>query len=273
MGVINGFDIIRRTYSINGEFGKHISVGNKYVHRIPTRLSNEMQITRKGLCLIYTEPIQYETDRVQLRFSTPCDLEPLMRKIDNKKDILLLLLYSPGKTDRMNEPVTGRTRMVKMLYLFRKEALKHFVRGTQINEENFYEFYPWDFGPFSSQVYDDIMFFILQDFIETSLSEEPPLPESEAEWDKWLSAAGTDIDEETIGEYYDEMFSLTPKGIKFTKEMYDQLSSSQQKHLREFKKRSVSCPLRALLQYVYSNYPEDITHSKIKDQILGSARF
>jgi hypothetical protein len=36
------------------------------------------------------------------------------------KHILLLLLYSPGNSDHPNEPLVGRTRIIKMLFLFDK---------------------------------------------------------------------------------------------------------------------------------------------------------
>ena len=40
--------------------------------------------------------------------------------INNRKDILLLLLYSPGVTEKYNEPIKGRTRILKMLFIFFK---------------------------------------------------------------------------------------------------------------------------------------------------------
>jgi len=110
-------------------------------------------------------------------------------EINNRKDILLLLLYSPGVSKSYNEPIEGKTRLVKMLFLFKTEVLPHFRRGTKITEENFYEFFPWDFGPFSAQVYDDIAFFMLRGFVESSAAEGDGLPESAAEWEKWLGAA------------------------------------------------------------------------------------
>ena len=72
-------------------------------------------------------------------------------RIDNRRDIMLLLLYSPGVQNETNEPIVGRTRLVKMLFLFKTEALKHFRSGTALNESEFYQFFPWNFGPFSSQ--------------------------------------------------------------------------------------------------------------------------
>lgn len=112
---------------------------------------------------------------------------PKAKTIDNRKDVLLLLLYSPGRTDSPNEPIDGRTRLTKMLFLFKEEAFKAFRAGTSINEENFYQFFPWNFGPFSRDVYDDLTFFELRGFIEKGESEEETLPEAAAEWDRWLN--------------------------------------------------------------------------------------
>jgi uncharacterized protein YwgA len=190
-------------------------------------------------------------------------------EINNRKDILLLLLYSPGISKFVNEPIEGKTRLVKMLFLFKIEVLPHFRRNTKITEDNFYEFFPWDFGPFSAQVYDDIAFFMLRDFVESSASEGDGLPESAAEWEKWLQESGSRVTDDDIDEYEEELFRLTESGIKFTKNLYDTLSSTQKQLLIEFKARLVQAPLRAILKYVYTKYPESAQRSKIKEDIVG----
>ncbi len=193
-------------------------------------------------------------------------------KINNRKDILLLLLYSPGKGKTTNEPIVGRTRIVKMLFLFQKEVLRHFRKGTEITEGNFYDFFAWDFGPFSTEVYDDITFFILRGFIESSIPEDvDPLPESAAEWEEWMGRSGARGDE-TVNEYEEEEFALSELGIDFAKRLYEELSESQRQLLRLFKAKLVNAPLRAILGYVYSTYPELTSRSKIKGQILGDQR-
>ena len=190
--------------------------------------------------------------------------------VNNRRDILLLLLYSPGKTDEINEPITGRTRMVKMLFLFREEVLPHFRKGTEITEENFYEFFPWNFGPFSPRVYDDLEFFILHAFIESSLApSEEALPESAAEWEKWASNLETEWEEESVTEYDEEEFKLSEKGLAFTSQLFLSLKDEQRSLLRQFKARTVDVPLRGLLRYVYSKYPEQTTKSEIREAVLG----
>lgn len=190
-----------------------------------------------------------------------------MGRINNRKDILLLILYSPGKTNLVNEPIAGKTRLMKMLFLFMKEALPHFSNGTDISEESFYQFFPWNFGPFSSQVYDDLVFFKLTGFIKSSAAPQEGLPESENEWAKWLDESGTSDSPDFFESYEEEVFALTDKGVDFTKKIYLSLSQSQQTLLRNFKRRLADIPLRAILRYVYKKYPEQITNSKIVEEV------
>lgn len=191
-------------------------------------------------------------------------------KIDNRRDILLLLLYSPGRKPEVNEPIQGRTRLVKMLFLFREEALEHFRRGTAIDAKNFYEFFPWNFGPFSRQVFDDLNFFTLRGYIQSRQSAEETLPESAAEWAEWVQSAECEEDDE-VSEYEEQEFLLTEaRGVPYAASLFALLSTEQRRLLREFKSRTTRIHLRALLEYVYKNYESQTTKSLIRDQVLGS---
>jgi uncharacterized protein YwgA len=190
-------------------------------------------------------------------------------RIDNRKDVLLLLLYSPGCTAEINEPIVGRTRLAKMLFLFSREAMKHFRAGTSITEENFYKFFPWKFGPYSREVFDDLEFFRLRGFIDPKEADEDALPESAAEWQAWLSTSGVDPDDGRVTEFTEQVYELNAKGLAFTSRLYESLSPEQRKLLKAFKRKTTSTPLRALLKYVYENYRDQTTESEIRDQILG----
>ncbi len=190
------------------------------------------------------------------------------QRIDTRKDILLLLLYAPTRGGKVNEPITGRTRLVKMLYVFRKEALQHFRRGTSVDENNFYQFFAWNYGPFSIDVYDDLTFFQLNGFIETNASTEDALPESAAEWELWLNAADEAGEETFFQVFQEDIFRLTDKGKKFAEGLWNTLTSEQQGLLIEFKTRFSTAPLRSILQYVYEKYEDMTAKSQIKDDIL-----
>ena len=192
--------------------------------------------------------------------------------INNKKDILLLLLYSPGVTEQINESIKGRTRILKILFIFKKEVLKYFKKNTDINDDNFYEYFPWNFGPFSSQVYDDITFFLLRGFIVTRYTNEEALPEAASEERHWQFISGIQSSsiQEGYQEFTEEEFLLTNKGKEFTKDnLYNYLSSSQKDLLRNFKSKLNSASLRAILHYVYKKYPEMSQNSQIKPSIVG----
>lgn len=190
--------------------------------------------------------------------------------INNRKDILLLLLYSPGVKNQFNEPVKGRTRILKMLFLFKEEVLKFFRKNTYINDDNFYEYFPWNFGPFSSQVYDDITFFLLRGFIKTKDSDGDVLPEAVLEEKHWQFISGiqsSDMHNE-YQEFTEEEFLLTDKGEEFTKgKLYNYLSDSQRDILKNFKRKLNSASLRAIIHYVYKKYPEMSQNSKIKSYL------
>lgn len=195
----------------------------------------------------------------------------MKKPINNRKDFLLLLLYSPGLTGELNESVSGRTRLTKLLFLFKKEALQKFKKGTEINEDNFYEFFAWNFGPFSKDVYDDLQFFKIRNFIESRKTGNDTDPEEIEEWLAWNNPEGNDVDEDDVevDEYSEEEFFLTAKGIDFTRPLYESLSDEQRVMLREFKSRLSKAPLRAILKYVYSKYDDFITKSVIKNRVLG----
>ena len=191
------------------------------------------------------------------------------KPIDNRRDVLLLLLYSPGMQKDVNEPIVGRTRLVKMLFLFKVEALPHFRAGTELDDESFYDFFPWNFGPFSSQVYDDLMFFTLRGFVEAEDAKEDTLPESAAEWQRWLTSSAPDDEDDSFTSYEEQQFRLTEKGVAFSGQLFNGLSVPQKRLLKQFKERLSRAPLRAILRYVYEKYPDQIERSQIREQVLG----
>ncbi len=194
----------------------------------------------------------------------------MAKPIDNRKDILLLLLYSPGRSASYNEPVIGRTRLIKMLFLFGKECMKHFRKGTRITEGNFYEFFAWDFGPFSKEVYDDLMFFTLRGFITAEETDDEVLPEAAAEWEEWMRMSSSSAEDDGVFEYDEQTFSLSEHGGRFAQELYVSLSDNQRETLKTFKAHINKTPLRAILNYVYETYPDFTSRARIRDDVLGS---
>lgn len=54
-----------------------------------------------------------------------------MTKIKSAKDLIMLLLYAKGHKGVEGEAVVGRTRLMKMIFLFDKEIRKQFNLGFE----------------------------------------------------------------------------------------------------------------------------------------------
>ena len=82
-----------------------------------------------------------------------------MDKVVSSKDFLMLLLYAKGHKKQF-EPIRGRTRIMKMVFLFDKEVRKKFNLDKVIPNNVLPDFTPYDYGPFSSKVFDDLEFLV-----------------------------------------------------------------------------------------------------------------
>lgn len=162
---------------------------------------------------------------------------------------------------------------MKALFIFREEVLSTFAKGTKVTQESFYEFMPWNFGPFSTQVYDDLTFFVLRKFISARVGNDEALIESREEWEKYISETEMDYSTaESVDEYAEETFQLTQKGVDYVRASLLPLLSTHQKELLRQFKRKMQGSLRAILRYTYEQYPSYTEKSKIKDKVLSSGR-
>lgn len=180
-----------------------------------------------------------------------------------KSDLLLLLLYSKGRSNKHNEPIRGITRFMKLLYLLDVEGKF---------DKNFY-FEPYKMGPFSSEVYPEL------EFLKSYPTPERPLIETKKdrggsnlftqEQIKIIEDISLEGEDEPLS--YSEInteFSLSDLGEKVACKLWDQLKNDQKTTIESIKTKYGGIPLRSLLKYVYKNYPEMTTNSEIKDQVL-----
>jgi len=186
------------------------------------------------------------------------------------KDILLLLLYLPGKTGEVNEPIDGRTRLTKMIYIFDEEIKDNF---DNLDKGSVPNFIPYDFGPFSRDLFDDLQFFINIEFIkEDEIDIElNNVKLNEEDYDEYKHNISEEIgygeiDEEAIDrEATLYSYKLTEKGCKYVENnILNNITSDQKKLLIRFKKKINSLTLDSLISYVYNKYPEFAENSKIK---------
>lgn len=181
------------------------------------------------------------------------------------KEALTLLLYLPGKTGQVGEPIVGRTRIVKMMFLFSKEVQPQ-LRKKGI-EFSLPQFDAYDYGPFSSDVFDDLETLrtlqILS--VETVPASEPfDVLDDFSEQDYRFGSAGE------VERQFMDKYSLTPdRGIGFCESvLVRRFTAEQMDFLKAFKTRCNGVSLTALLRYVYTRYPKYTENSKIRERVL-----
>lgn len=189
------------------------------------------------------------------------------------KKLILLFLYAPTAGDEVNVPIAGRTRLMKMGFLFKEEILSDFQKDRTFDEVDLPEYFAWKYGPFSSELLNDLEFLVNQLYICRSESGAAvsDLVVSEAElreYDFWVD----DVDEFQTKEYAEEVFELTvEKGIPKAKEIWDKLSKNQKKYLHEFKEVLNRAPLSRIIEYVYKKYRKKgyVDKSLIRERYLA----
>jgi uncharacterized protein YwgA len=193
-----------------------------------------------------------------------------MKKKDlSGKDLLLTLLYCPGIDCEKNEPIVGRTKLTKMVFLFEKELKNEFFKDINLKLPNFEAY---NFGPYSKELFDDLRFFLSIGLIET---EETLIPISSVEKyeyhysadDDWADANFDDIESETVELKY----RLSENGIKYVEDnVWGSFSDQQKQNLIDFKKKINSISLDTLLRYVYNKYKDYTDKSVIAGKYLST---
>jgi uncharacterized protein YwgA len=216
--------------------------------------------------------------RVRQRIQTPAlrrllarlerfERHPEKIRLADRKDLLLLLLYAPGRTGRLAEPLLGMTRITKLLFLALTELnLRKLTRTT-------YCFQPYKLGPFAPELYDDLEI-LIQAGLVRAVSVQPdgmPFIRTDAQTVRLLTKLNSGI---TAAERLDAarvLLELTPKGRRLARVL---LQQALRRHrtllsgLKIIKAQFGALPLTRLLSYVYRRYPEYTTRSQIIDRIL-----
>ena len=142
-----------------------------------------------------------------------------------RMDLLLLLLYAPGPTGNMNEPIGGKTRLQKELFLAKKKLEEKGIRGL-------YSFRPYLHGPFSRELYNDIAWLISKGNVQENY-----------------------LDLGDKGVYH--TFDLTSKGVKKVQSLIDALNLRDiYDVVRNIKQTYNRMNLTALVEMTHRLFPE-----------------
>lgn len=133
---------------------------------------------------------------------------------------LLLLLYSPGVYDKVNEAIIGTLRLMKGLFLMCQEV--------DIKKLSPYKFEAYLYGPCSVKVYRHI----------DNLKMHGLINEQEIPQKRWAH------------------YRLTYYGKKRAVKLWKQISTEERRKIREIKTKVNKLSILELLKYVYAKYPK-----------------
>ena len=139
---------------------------------------------------------------------------------------LFLLTIIGLLSDLGNEIVESRTKLMKIVYLVRKEKGRIVERIVGVPEPYTFEWYL--FGPFSKEVLDDLELLEEESFINI-------IP----------------VEKELYIQYN---FKLTDKGKKKLEIFLSKLNREDVKELKDYVKKFKNMNLRQIKQYVYRKY-------------------
>lgn len=181
-------------------------------------------------------------------------------------DYLLLLLYLNN-----HDSIKGAVRLTKMMFLF-NEQISPLLKSKGLESEKLPDFIAYNYGPFSKDVYEQVELFSGIGFIEVKdlFAEEE------------MSDADNIVEKEFIDECYEDEnelkndnnfweYCIADRGIGFTEnELLPKMTEEQIQILVEFKKKITEMPIKQLLYYVYTKYPDYTKKSLIKDEVLNN---
>ncbi len=128
---------------------------------------------------------------------------------------ILSLLLAPGKSNKAGEPIEGTIRLMKELFLLKQKV-----------PEVSYDFVPYDYGPCSFEVYDDI-----KKLKKDGLIKSMPEPRNEY-----------------------PVYTLTEKGLPLATDVFKSLGKDTKKSITEIKKAYNAMSMPDLIVYVYDHY-------------------
>jgi len=148
----------------------------------------------------------------------------------NRMDLLLLLLFADGTEERTNEPIEGKTRLQKELFLSQKMLRDHKISKP-------YSFRPYHYGPYCKDIYSDI---------------------------EWLKNEGIIKEESKVDALGGTLrvFSLASRGIEEVRRMLENsLVDEQYQLIREVKRRFNSMSVVGLVEFTHREYSDYVKRS------------
>lgn len=181
-------------------------------------------------------------------------------------DYLLLLLYLNNQ-----EPIKGAVRLTKMMFLFNKQ-ISEALKRKGLESEQLPNFIAYNYGPFSKDVYEQIELFKSIGFVsvtDINTKEEMSGIDDVVEAEFIDECYQGDSELKTENNFWEYRITDVGKGF-VEKELLEDLTDEQKGILEAFKRKITEMPIKQLLYYVYTNYPDYTEKSLIKDEVLDN---
>ncbi|MDP2949848.1 MAG: hypothetical protein Q8P22_09965 [Chloroflexota bacterium] len=214
--------------------------------------------------------------------------QAVRKRISARKLTILLLLAARDAHGTERAPITGTTRMQKLVFLA-MEGSKDFLREDETFEFDF-NFSPDKFGPADLDMYQDLELLKATECIridnQTGISraapasildehetQGPPLlpeeqEEAEVSFEYLMGEHSEEIDLAEAEREFEREYAITDKGMDRLDQIAIQSGKSDKfKRLdrlcQETKRKYAGWPLNVLLRHVYTTYPETTVRSQI----------
>jgi hypothetical protein len=186
-------------------------------------------------------------------------------RLGDRLDLALLLL---GPETEPGMGVFGTTRFMKMLFLAVKEL------GVDALVPNPYRFQPYKLGPFCAEVYDDLDVLVRARLVaKRNLdSDGEPVIQADMAVRRAVVQLNGGLAEAERLPALSAHYRLTGQGRRFASSLL--ASAERRRHnlargLAAVRAHYGTMPLSELLGYVYRQYPEYTTESRIIEQVLS----
>lgn len=183
--------------------------------------------------------------------------------MERRVDLVLLLLFAKGPAGKIAEPVTGITRLTKLLFLLEKET----------DVENDFRFVPYKMGPYSAEINPVLEFLTSFPSPDTPLVEVgngQDTPGVSPEQSRYIEdLASSEDSAQQLAAQNNKTFRLTDKGIKVAQHVWEEQKEETRQAFERIKQTYGGLSLRRLLKYVYTQYPDMTENSEIKDWVHG----
>jgi hypothetical protein len=178
-------------------------------------------------------------------------------KLETATDLLIVLLYAPGKTGQPCEAIDGITRLQKLMFLLQQNVGPKQLIADAVE----YGYEPYKMGPYARGLQRD-----LNDLQAAGIVEAERL-------DYWLpddgdvapsSGSEMSIREKRVESY---RFSLSGLGREIGRDIWNAMSDKHRHELSCFKQFFNGLTLRQLLIFTYERFPTYTSESTIKSQL------